>query len=100
MGIGIGPVFAGVLGYLQQYFPVTGRITSIFIVSACVGEFLYPWIISQWLEDHPSVFLYVMAICSIVDLIAFIAAYLMCNLVVKRFAAKNVKTSAQVERKY
>ncbi|XP_015793768.1 sodium-dependent glucose transporter 1A [Tetranychus urticae] len=87
MGIGIGPVFAGVLGYLQQYFEVTGRITSLFIVSACIGEFLYPWIISRFLEAHPSVFLYVMSICSVIDLIAFIAAYLLCNIVVKKYTA-------------
>lgn len=84
MAIGMAPVFAAILGFLQQFFTVTGRITSIFIVSACVGEFLYPWLISQYLEHQPRVFLYTMAGCSVIDLLAFAGTYFLCNLVVKK----------------
>lgn len=40
-------------------FPVTSRMTSSFMVAACLGEFIIPYIVGLFIETDPRVFLYV-----------------------------------------
>lgn len=44
IGLGTSSVFASVFGFLEEYFPVTEKMTAAFSMAACLGEFILPFI--------------------------------------------------------
>jgi fucose permease len=71
IGLGTSPVWGCVFGYLEQHFPVTSKIAASMVVSACVGEFVFPFIISYFIVSTPIVFLWLTLICSVSLIVIF-----------------------------
>ncbi len=71
--VGNCAVFGGLMGYLEQFFPLTGRMTSIFLLSICVGDTIWPMLVGNYIESHPEVFGFTMMLCAIATLILFVA---------------------------
>ena len=65
IGLGISSVWSAMFGYLEEHFPVTSRIASGMIISALVGEFIFPLIISYFVQSNPEIFLWVTLFCSV-----------------------------------
>ena len=65
LGLGASSVFASVFAFIEQYFPVTSITTSIFCISAYTGEFVFPTIMSGYLETYPQIFLWTTLVCSV-----------------------------------
>ena len=65
IGLGVSSIWSAQFGYLEEYFPVTSKMSGSIIVSACVGEFLFPLIISYFVTTAPDVFLWVTLFCSL-----------------------------------
>ena len=72
IGLGTSSIWSCVFGYLEEYFPVTSRIASSMIVSAIIGEFIFPLIISNFVADTPQIFLWVTLFCSLSLTIIFL----------------------------
>lgn len=70
-------VFGCLMAYLEDYFPVTGRTTSIFLLSICIGDIVWPMLVGYFVEGNPAVFLYTMAACAFVILLVFILLLLL-----------------------
>ncbi|RWS05129.1 Sodium-dependent glucose transporter 1-like protein [Dinothrombium tinctorium] len=58
MGLGSSSIFALYVGYLNNYIKLTNKILSILLVSACVGEFLYPVVIAKYIDLNANIFIY------------------------------------------
>lgn len=69
MGLGCSSVFATMIGYVEQMFPVTSRITSGYMTFACLGEFIIPYIVGLFIETNPRVYLYVVFAYSVASCI-------------------------------
>lgn len=84
IGVGISSVWACVFGYLEEHFPVTPMMSALMVVSAVLGEFVFPVIISAFIDDYPQVLMWVTLFCS--TSIAFIFAFiaLLCSKVLKK----------------
>lgn len=76
MGLGCSSVFATMIGYVEQMFPVTNRITSGFMIFACIGEFIIPYIVGKFIETNPRVYLYVIFLYSIASVMFLFAIIL------------------------
>ncbi|CAG2115108.1 unnamed protein product [Medioppia subpectinata] len=65
MGIGTSSIFPTLLSFIEELFPVTSRIGSLFLVVACLGEFTIPFIVGYYVEKYPLILIYVttIAIC-------------------------------------
>jgi len=72
IGVGISSIWASLFGYLEEHFTVTSRIASGMIVSAIVGEFVFPLIISNFVAQYPQILLWVVLFCSISITILFL----------------------------
>lgn len=64
IGLGTSSIWASLFGYLEEYFTVTSRIAAGMIVSAIVGEFVFPLIISNFVQDYPQVG-YIFSYCDV-----------------------------------
>ena len=62
LGIGLSSIFGTLIGYLNNYFPVTGNVTSLFLVAACVGEFIWPLVVGKFIDTWPYVYLTTIAL--------------------------------------
>lgn len=63
MGIGASAIFAALLGYFAEHFEVTGGQASLYLVMACLGEFVVPFIIGSVIDQYPRVFIYTVTWC-------------------------------------
>lgn len=73
MGIGISGVFGCMFGYLQQQVTVTSAVASAIVVSATLGEFSFPFLISLYLDHYPDVLVWVSAAAALLMLLLFAA---------------------------
>ena len=54
-GAAIGPVFAGCLNYTGERIPITGPVTSTFLIGAGLGSMTLPWVVGQFFErENPA----------------------------------------------
>jgi fucose permease len=49
-GAAIGPVFAGCINYTGERIPITGPVTSTFLIGAGLGSMTLPWVVGQFFE--------------------------------------------------
>lgn len=84
IGIGMSSVWACIFGYLEEFFPVTSVIGSLMIVSAVLGEFVFPVIISSFVKDFPQILLWVVLFCSVSIALLFSVICLVCEYKLKR----------------
>jgi len=85
MGLGTSSIWSSLFGYLEDNFKVTSRISSSMIVSAMVGEFIFPIVISTFVAETPQVFLYVTLFCSISLVLLFLGLVSVMRLRIQRF---------------
>lgn len=64
-GLGTSSIWGCVFAYLEEHFPVTSKIAASMVVSACVGEFIFPFVISYFIVSTPTVFLWLTLTCSV-----------------------------------
>lgn len=79
MGLGISSIFATLLGYLETFFPITGNIASTFMVSGCVGEFIWPLVVGKYIVQAPSVFLLATGVCTVCCCVFFASLVYICE---------------------
>lgn len=89
LGLGTSSVWASVFGYIEPYIPVTSGMTASFITAACLGEFIIPALISNFVESEPRVFLWVTLYCSIAITILFIVVSIICRVCFKKVNPPN-----------
>jgi hypothetical protein len=78
IGLGTSSMWSCMFGYLESYFPVTSKIASALIVSALIGEFIFPLLISYFIASDPMVFMWVTLALSFSLILSFIAvSYMM-----------------------
>lgn len=79
MGFGLSTIWACNFGYIEEYFPVTSKITASFITSACLGEFVVPVIMSNFIDIYPKVFLYLTLGCSLMLALLLVTIVVFCR---------------------
>lgn len=79
IGLGTSSVFASVFGFLEEYFPVTEKMTAAFSMAACLGEFILPFIMGHFVELHPSVFIWMTFISTIISWLVFLGMVYLCR---------------------
>ncbi|KAI1304106.1 hypothetical protein HDE_01826 [Halotydeus destructor] len=79
VGVGTSSIWAALFGFLDNYVPVTSKIASFLIVSACVGEWVFPTIMGYAVETHPQIFLWVLTLCTLLCCILFFILNLLCR---------------------
>ena len=89
LGLGTSSIWASVFGYIEPYIPVTSGMTASFISAACIGEFIIPALISNFVESEPRVFLWVTLYCSLAITILFLIVTTICRVCLKKSNASN-----------
>ena len=65
IGLGASSMWPSMFGYMEDYFAVSSRVASAIIISATVGDFVFPFIISFFVDSNPQVFLWATLFCSL-----------------------------------
>ena len=73
IGLGISSMWSSMFSMLENTFSITSKMASILIVSALMGEFVFPMIISRFIATNPAVLLWTLLSCSVSFVILFIA---------------------------
>ena len=84
IGIGTSSVWACMFGYLELYFPVTSFIGSLMLISAVMGEFVFPFLISNFIDHYPRILLWVTFFCSCSTFLLFLLIMILCRVKLKR----------------
>ena len=79
MGIGNSSIFASIFGFMENYFPVSNNVASSIIVSSFCGEFIFPVIVSRFMENRPTIFLEVTLACTAALAASFAMAVLVSH---------------------
>lgn len=79
VGVGMSSIWACLFGFLEQQFPVTPLISAFMIVFAVLGEFVFPALISSFIEAYARILLWVTLFCSVSNCILFIAMSLIAR---------------------
>jgi FHS family Na+ dependent glucose MFS transporter 1 len=77
-GLSIASLFASTLNFAERRMPITGGVTSTFLVGGNVGSMILPWLIGQLFEPvGPVAVMYVIGagILAALGLFAFIRVY-------------------------
>jgi len=85
IGLGISSIWPSLFGYLEENFKITSKISSCMIVSAMIGEFIVPMVISYYVVDYPGIFLYVTLFCSVCLVVLFTCIVLIMRLRLQKF---------------
>jgi FHS family Na+ dependent glucose MFS transporter 1 len=83
MGIGNSSTFASIFGFIENYFPVSNQVASFLMIASFVGEFLFPVIVSRFMESRAIIFLEVMLSCSIALAATFAISVLVARMKLK-----------------
>ena len=59
MGIGLSAIFASIIGYIEEFMPVTSQIMAVFTITASVGQVSMPAIISPFMEVYPKALMWI-----------------------------------------
>lgn len=79
VGVGGSSLCGCIFGYLEEHFEVTSVIGSLIYVSALVGEFVFPVIISHLIESQPLVLFWVILACTMTMLASFSVIFTVCR---------------------
>ena len=79
LGSSMSPIWACVFGYMQQWFPVSGFIGSLLVVSSMMAEFAFPAIISSFIAIYPAILMWITFACSSVMITLFLIVMILCN---------------------
>ncbi|KAI1278434.1 Major facilitator superfamily domain-containing protein 4A [Halotydeus destructor] len=71
VGVGISTLWAAVFSLLENHFPVKSGTGSFLIISACIGELIFPLILAYALETSPQAFLWTIFACTVMCCIIF-----------------------------
>lgn len=72
IGAGTSSIWATMFTFVDCYFPVTSRIAAAIIIAACVGEFVFPLVISRLIAIDAQVFLWVILFCTVTISVLFL----------------------------
>ena len=76
-GAAIASMFPTTITFAERRMPITGSVTSYFIVGANLGAMSLPWIIGQFFESAgPSIMMIIIGLSIVVALALFAAIYL------------------------
>ena len=79
MGIGFSSIWACVFGFLEEHLTVTPLMSAFMIVSAGLGEFVFPAIISEFIDWYPMILMWVTAACTAGIVVLFTLMSLICR---------------------
>jgi len=95
LGLGVSSVWGSMFGYINDHFSVTSRIASSMTVAASTGVFIFPVVISSFLETDPKVFLWILLFCSVTCILLFICVVLIMRLEIRKFNQQNEEKEKQ-----
>jgi hypothetical protein len=80
-GIAIGGTtfFSCLVAFMESKFPVTPRMTSLYLITNCVCNIIWPALVGQFIDQRPFVFVLVIYVCSTVSLITVISLLFLVN---------------------
>ena len=61
MGIGMAPIYASTVLWMDQYMTVTNKIGAFMSVSATIGAESFPLFLGQFITTFPMLLMYVQA---------------------------------------
>lgn len=79
VGAGYSTVWASCFNYIEQYYPLTSKITASISIAAVIGEFIFPVVISAMIVTNPETFLWVTMASTVAILVIFTAVHVMCR---------------------
>ncbi|RWS16375.1 Sodium-dependent glucose transporter 1-like protein [Dinothrombium tinctorium] len=63
MGFGTSPIFGAFFGFLQEFIFISSKTASTLFVAGCIGQFVIPYAIGNFVDKYPPIFLYISFIC-------------------------------------
>jgi fucose permease len=73
LGLSIASMFPGSLNFAERRMPITGRVTSYFLIGANAGSMVLPWVVGQLFEPvGPKALIIVLEVVMVLALLLFI----------------------------
>ena len=79
MGMSTATNVPCIYGYMEQYFPVSSMISSMFCIANGVSFMLFPYIVSNFIVDQPHFFLYSNSLVSTCLAVTLITVVILCR---------------------
>lgn len=72
VGIGMSSILGLIFSLVEEEIGLSARMSTLLIISCQVGEFVFPMIVSFFIEDNPSVFLWTSLSCTLYTCVLFL----------------------------
>ncbi|KAI1309024.1 Major facilitator superfamily domain-containing protein 4A [Halotydeus destructor] len=79
LGLGVSSIWASVFGFIENNFPVTSKMASTFTLSACLGDFVFPFLMGYYVEHSPQGFLNIILACTLSICLLFATISWLCK---------------------
>lgn len=76
LGFGWSPMFGSIFSFLNQFVPITVRISTVLSVAFSIGESVIPLLDGFYIEDFADFFVYLSVACCTFSILLFISLYL------------------------
>ena len=96
-GLAMASIFPTILTYAERVMPVTGRVASLFVVGAALGEMLVPLLVATLFKLDPSWFVIANLATSAAQLAAFLAAWRLGCRLTKGNTSRATAASSSIE---
>ena len=77
MGLGMGPIYAAGMTWLEQFMPITNKICGALTVSVYFATVAFPLGLGQFITDTPMVIMHTSLVCSVANTLVFVAAVIL-----------------------
>ena len=96
-GLAMASIFPTMLTYAERVMPVTGRVASLFVVGAALGEMVVPLLVATLFKLDPSWFVIANLATSAAQLAAFLAAWRLGRRLTKGNTSRATAASSAIE---
>ena len=80
MGLGMGPIYAAGMTWLEKYLPITNKICGALTVSVYFATVAFPLGLGQFITNSPMVIMHTSLVCTVGNVLFFLAAFILVKL--------------------
>ena len=78
-GTGVSSIWASLFGFLEERIPLSPLVSGLMVASGAAAEFVFPFLLSSFMQEHPSVLPWTVFSCSLAISLLFALLSFVCR---------------------
>lgn len=80
VSLGVSPLFGTLVAYMETKFTVTPRAAAFYMILNCIGNVVWPLMVSSYIDEYPYIYIYSMSVTALTSSVLAILVIILCRL--------------------